>query len=180
MQRILILSLVFLFSFPAVAQAQDASLRDGFIDLVEIENWFDQTPKLEVNIDGPLLEFLQETVRESDEDAHRILGRIDFVQVRGFDLEAGDPQRIGERTDRLAQMLEETGWHLTARVREDDENVSVFTRIAERKMKGLVVMIVSDDEDEAVFVNIAGDIEPGDLSTVGRTLDIEVLEDVGR
>ena len=42
---------------------------------------------------------------------------------------------------------------------------------------GLVVMVVSDD-DEAVFVNVVGTIDPAQIGRIGHSFRIDALDDI--
>ena len=63
-------------------------------------------------------------------------------------------------------------------VRDDDEHVHIHVRVYEGVIVGMMVMVVSPDDDESVFLNIVGEINPEQIGRIGRKFDIEPLDGV--
>jgi len=61
-------------------------------------------------------------------------------------------------------------------VSEDDEMVYVYLMPSKEYeyLEGIVVIVI--DDDEAVFVNIVGEIHPDDVDNLGEFLDIDELD----
>ncbi len=57
-------------------------------------------------------------------------------------------------------------------VNSQDEQVRIFMKINEDRIDGITVMAV--EENEAVFVNVIGDINPAQLGKVMENFDIEM------
>ena len=49
---------------------------------------------------------------------------------------------------------------------------------AGRVIAGMVVMVVSPEDDETVFVNIVGQIDPEQIGRIGRKFDIDPLDEM--
>lgn len=163
------------------AAAQDADLRNdpGYLDLASIEGWFDEEPWLEVNIRGALLRLVTEASRNEDPELTRLLQKLKAIEMRGYPLTPQQFETIGRRTGDLAKQLESRGWDTVVRVREKDERVNIYMRVADDVIAGLVVMVLQPDEEEgAVFVNIVGDIDPAEIGKIGRRFDIDPLSDI--
>ena len=60
---------------------------------------------------------------------------------------------------------------LTA-INEDDEQVLIYMKMDGGIMEGMTVMVV--DDEEAVFVNIIGQLDPAELAKVMDSLDVDV------
>lgn len=178
MTRFLLCTLLAAGLFAGTARAQDLSREAGYVDLDAIERWFDAEPKVIVNIKGALLELVAEASRYDDPELADLLHKLKAVQVRGFDLRRSDYTTIADRTAELARRLEAQGWDTVVRVREDDERVDVFIRVADGAIAGMMVMAVAPDEDETYFVNIVGQIDPQQIGRLGRKFDIRPLDDV--
>jgi len=58
-------------------------------------------------------------------------------------------------------------------VRNEGEHARIYVKMNGNKIDGLTVM-AAEDGDEAVFINVIGEIDPEDLSTVTDTLDIDL------
>jgi len=77
---------------------------------------------------------------------------------------------------KVSKRLDPDKWERMVRVKEEDEFVEIFLQFGKGdELNGLVIMAVGDD-DEAVFVNIAGNIDPSQL---GRLTDKFNLPEVG-
>ena len=174
-----VLMIVFVLAAPPV-RAQDALRAEpGYVDFAELDGWFDAEPKLEVNVKGALLELVAEASAESNPDAHALLANLKAVQVRGFDASREQLEMVRERGSSLARSLERRGWETVVRVREDHEFVNVFVKLDGREISGLMVMVADEMQDEAIFVNVVGDLDPKEIGRLGRTLDIDPLKDLG-
>ncbi len=57
-------------------------------------------------------------------------------------------------------------------VNEEDEQVMIYMKMDGDNMEGLTVMVV--DEEEAVFVNVIGQLNPAELGKVMETLDVDM------
>lgn len=160
-----------------LAKAQ-ASLdsEPGYVDLDTIEAWFGDEPFLFVNVKGALLNLVAEASRGEDPELYELLSRLKAIQVRGFkndDANLGDVRR---KAAGLSRDLDKRGWETVVRVREDDEHVDLFMKSNGDRISGLMIMVVQDHEDETVFVNIVGDIDPAQIGRLGRKFKIDELD----
>ena len=177
-KRILVCAVV-LLAFAGTAWAQDDLRRDpGYIDLDQMERWFDKEPTLVVNVKGALLELVAEASRFEDPDLADLLHKLKSVQVRGFNMRWADFDHVQERTFAFAKRLESNGWDTVVRVRDDEEDVHVHVRVDDGAIAGMVVMVIAPDDDETVFVNIVGEIDPQQIGRLGRKFDIDPLDDI--
>lgn len=163
----------------AVAQDSDLRTEPGYLDLSSVDDWFDDEPWLEVNINGALLSLVSEASRGEDPELGEVLNKLKAIEVRGYQLAPDQFEDIGRRTGQLARQLEDMGWQTVVRVRDNEERVNVYLKQNGNAIAGLVVMVVSPDDDNgAIFVNLVGDINPKDIGRIGRKFDINPLEDI--
>ncbi len=57
-------------------------------------------------------------------------------------------------------------------INEDDEQVLVYMKSVNGNMEGMTVMVV--DDEEAVFVNVIGQLNPAELAKVMDRFDVDV------
>lgn len=157
----------------AMAQAQDAP---GFVDITQVESWFADEPTIEVNIRGALLNLVAEASRFEDPELADMLRRLVAIQVRGFDL-SGDRGDLLRRSGDLGKSLEAKGWETIVRVRDDGEHVQMYLLASGDVIEGMVVLAVDEYDDEAMFVNIVGEIRPDQIGRIGRKFNIGALDD---
>ncbi len=168
---VLALLLIGLGATTALAQ-QRLEQNPGYIDFSHIEDWFDVTPTIEVNIKGALLRMVAEASRYEDPDLAELLYKLDAIQMRSFPLRRTDFDSIERRTDAMARGLEREGWDTVMRVRDREERVDMYLRLAGDEIAGLGVMVVEPGEDETVFVNIVGEIDPEQIGRLGRKFNL--------
>lgn len=161
---------------PNSAQAQDARDSDD-MDITQIESWFDDAPKLEVNVRGALLRMVAEASKYEDPELSELLQGLRAIQVRGFDVR-GNAREFRRRSDEFGDRLEARGWETVVRVRDDEEQVNMYLLTREGVIDGMVVLAVDEDDDEAVVVNIVGNIDPEQVGRIGRKFNLGVLDDL--
>ncbi len=167
--------ITFLISFfvAAAAFAQTDDLRDepGYVDFGELSEAYGE-PKVEINIGGALLGFVGAMAKNGDPDVAALFNKLRAVRVNVFDVE-GDATVAMNHIDEVARALSADGWTPIVTVRDEGEHVRIFVKMTDNVIDGLTVMAAEDD-DEAVFINIIGEINPEDLSRVTDTLDIDL------
>jgi hypothetical protein len=89
---------------------------------------------------------------------------------------AGQMGPAREQIARVKEMLSKESWEPIVQVKEQDEEVQIFVNADENGMQGLTVMTV--DVEEAVFINILGEMDPSKLGLVLKQLNTDV--DVGQ
>jgi hypothetical protein len=144
----------------------------GFVDFRAIELWFDAEPTLEVNIKGALLRLVAEASRYEDPELADLLVKLKAIQMRGFPLRRADFEDIERHAERLSRHLEDEGWDTVMHVRDHDERVDMYLRTYRGEIAGLLVMVVEPGENESVFVNIVGEIDPEQIGRLGRKFNL--------
>ena len=180
MKLVLTFLLVF-FSTVTNAQIDELKQLPGYIDFGELSSAYGR-PKVKINIGRTLLKFVSAMAKESDKDgreAAELLQNLQGVRVEVYDLEddAGPALKV---VDDVSSALEKRKWEAVVSVEdEDEERVRIFVNIDGEKISGLVVMAVNGGTrghggNEAVFINIIGELDPAKVGKVTRALDIDV------
>jgi len=147
----------------------------GYFDLQSIVG--ETESSVDILMKGPLLVLAREAVKDSDPELSNVLSRIDYVRVQVFSSHRTSMEQLMEKARGAAARLEEKGWEMAVRVREEGEEAHVYLLPGKSNdIRGLVVMALDDDDDEAVFINIVGDIRPADIVKIGRTLHLDSLD----
>ncbi len=154
--------------------ADDADLtsRPGYIDFSELAADYGE-PRVSVDLGSSILKLVS-AMQHRDPVAEAALRNIESVRVSVYDT-AGDIAAATERMAEVREILGDLDWTQIVRVREPGEKVDVYVKHGDDEIHGLTVMKV--DGKEAVFVNVLGDINPAELSSVMRRVDVDV--DVG-
>ncbi len=169
--------LVLLLAAPALADPGDEYKKmAGYVDFEELGLVNEFEPSIEVFLRGPLLKLAREAVKHDEPDLASALDNIKLIRVNVFDLDeidGFDTKDLLQKTKTLATNLEKQGWEIAIRVRERHEHIYVYLLPGKNEdIDGLVVMVIEDD-DQAVFVNIVGTIDPEQIGRIGHSIHID-------
>ena len=81
-----------------------------------------------------------------------------------------------ERMNEAKGTLEAADWQPFVQVQEANEQVQMFTRVSDDKMEGMAIMVVN--QEEAIFMNILGNIDPTQVGRVMKQVNVDVDVDV--
>jgi hypothetical protein len=170
MKRILIALFCGMLTLPVAAQ-EDA-LRDlpGYVDFGGLNSIYGE-PKVNISIGEGLLKFLFPIVKHEDPDAAALFSRLKGVRVSVY-ATGGDAAAALEQVSSVKRSLTGSNWAPVVQVNEDGEQVQVFMKMNGEVMDGLTLMAV--DSEEAVFINVIGQIDPAELARVMDKFDVDV------
>lgn len=143
----------------------------GYVDLArlgKLDEVFDREAVIEVNIEGQLLKLVAEASRLDDPELADMLRGLQGIYVRGYEVGDHNFQRVSDRAALVGKELELMGWSAVVKVRDRREHVQMFSRIVDEKVAGMVVMAVENGEEETVFINLVGEIDPEQIGRIGR------------
>ena len=167
-----------LLAFSAGAHAQ------GYFPFDEIPGLEDVEPTVEIDLDPAMMNFFGEAAKGEAGEAAAALEDITNVRVRVYEDIGGEQANLLKFVDDTSRMLERDGWKSVVRVNEDGERVRIFMKLAAGggaagKIEGLTVMVVdTGGSNEAVFINVAGDIEPERLGRVASQIGMHGMFDM--
>jgi hypothetical protein len=131
---------------------------------------------VEVYLKGSLLVLAREAVKENDPELGELLSKIDYIHVHVFPMDGASSRKLNDTARQVEKQLEKKGWELTVRAREKGENVHVYLLPGKKDdIAGLVVMAMEED-DEAVFINVVGNINPAEIGRIGRSFHIKSMD----
>ena len=167
--------LIALAPVAATAESEETYKRSpGYVDFDPILG--DMESSVEVFLKGSLLVIAREAVRDEDPELGDLLSKISYVRVQVFPVEETTASVLKDKTREVAKQLEKKGWEMTVRVREEGEQVLIYLLPGKKdEIQGLVVMVVEDDED-AVFINVVGDISPAEIGRIGRAFHLNSMD----
>jgi hypothetical protein len=145
-----------------------AALAEPFFEFGDIPG-VPSEPNVEVNLNATLLAFVVEATKNTDADARAALAGIEGIRVRVYD-KVEDPAAVARFVDDTSKALEHAGWQRMIYVRDDADRVRIHVKMNDGKMTGMTVIVV--DESEAVFINIAGSIDPAELGRLARVMGV--------
>ena len=169
MKKWIAVFLVAFFSLPATAQESDMQAMPGYVDFGVLDSVYGE-PRVRINIGGTLLKFMAAVTRE-DPEAAALMRNLEGVRINVYPT-SGHMDAAVEQIARVKEMLGKDDWEPIVQVKESDEEVQIFIKADESGMQGLTVMTVN--AEEAVFINILGELDPSKLGIVLDQLNADV------
>lgn len=136
-------------------------------------------PKVEINLSKALIGMVGSFAGNDDPDLKDMLSKIEGITVRVYNVGADTTKAMAE-VEKISKYLRKHKWEPFVSVNEEKEKVQIFGKVTDGIMDGLVVMVVEENDDpaqpavnEAVFINIVGEIDPNKVGQVTRALNIQ-------
>ena len=171
MKRFLITAVCTMLAFPAMAQEDALKDLPGYVDFGEMTSIYGE-PKVNISIGGALLGFVGAMAKNDDPEAAAIFNKLKGVRVSVYNTEDAGAGAALEQVSRVKDLLQASDWEPIVQVNDDGEQVQIFIKINGTVMDGLTLMAV--DEEEAVFINVIGQLDPNELSQVMGNFDIDI------
>jgi hypothetical protein len=126
-----------------------------------------------------MLKLVSEFVKHEDPDLFEVLGKLTLIRVQVFKAGAEATKKFIAESSKTLKALNKKGWEQVVRTNENDEQVHVYLKPSDNYdfIQGILVTAVEKD-DEAVFVNIAGDIHPDDIGRLSSYFGIDELDSI--
>jgi hypothetical protein len=161
-----------------VQAADSFDSNPGYIDFSKYISVSAEDSKVEVNIKGPLLKLAASIVEGQNEDVSKLLESVQLVRVHVYEVDDENREQFAESVQAISQSLKDQNWEQLVTVKDGDENVAVFANMpTEDSIAGIVVSV--SEGDEAVFVNIVGDVSFESIAELGKKLNIPALDKIG-
>lgn len=151
----------------------------GYFPFDEIPG-LDAEPTVQIDLNPELMNFFTEAAKGAEGEAGAALEGITNVRVRVYEGISDDIGDVLKFVDDTTTRLERDGWHAVVRVNEGGERVRVYMKPGTNgTISGLTVMVTdSGNGDEAVFINVAGAIEPARLGRIAAAVGMDGMFDM--
>ena len=159
-----------LLALPAMAQEDELKDLPGYVDFGDLSATYGE-PKITINLGGTMLSFVGMMSSSESPETSEMISKLKGIRVQIYELDEGvDAAR--DQFSETRSNLKSSGWEPIVQVNEDDEQVLVYMKAIDGHMEGMTVMVV--DEEEAVFVNVIGQLNPAELAQVMDKFDVNV------
>jgi hypothetical protein len=135
----------------------------------------DVEPTVEIDLNPTMMGFLSEAAKGAQSEAAAALSGVTNVRVRVYEGISDDMEDVLKFVDDTSTQLQAAGWNTVVRVREQGEHVRIFMQPgANGTISGLTVMVADGGpSNEAVFINVAGAIEPAQLGKIAAAIGMD-------
>ena len=159
-----------LLALPAIAQEDELKDLPGYVDFGDLSATYGE-PKITINLGGTMLNFVGIMSSAESPETSDLISKLKGIRVQIFTMDENADAAI-DQFAKTKSGLKSSGWEPIVQVNEDDEQVLVYMKMDSGKMEGMTVMVV--DNEEAVFVNIIGQLNPAELGKVMESFDVDV------
>jgi hypothetical protein len=136
---------------------------------------------VEINVGRNLISLAAKLVDGDNPDAAKLLRSIQLIHVNVVGLSNDNRSDTEKRVRDIRSRLEKEGWERIVTAQEKnggDVGIHIKAR-GEESFEGIVVTVLDGKKEQAVFINIVGDIKPEQIAAVGKALHIDPLSKVG-
>jgi len=151
----------------------------GYVDLGHFSRSPDGGQFVEVNLKGSLLAMAVKVAETEEPEVAELLRGIHAVRVNVVGVNDSNRQELTDRVETLRATLSTGGWERVVTVQEKDQDVGVFLKTQGSDSIQGVVVTVLNGKDQAVFVNVVGNIQPEKIAQLGEHFGIEPLQKLG-
>jgi len=135
---------------------------------------------VEVNLSSTLINLAAKVVERDEPEVARLLNSVQMVRVNVIGVNDDNRAGLAKRSQKIRRELDSKGWERIVTAQKHDQDVAIFLKTQGKDtVQGLVVMVMEDNK-EAVFVNVVGDIKPEQLAMLGGKLHIDPLKNAGK
>ena len=159
-----------LFALPVMAQEDELKNLAGYVDFGDLSASYGE-PKITINLGGTMLNFVGVMSASESPETSDLISKLKGIRVQIFAMDE-DMSAAMDQFSTTKSNLKSSGWEPIVQVNEDDEQVLVYMKMDGGNMEGMTVMVV--DGEEAVFVNIIGQLNPSELAKVMDSFDVDV------
>jgi hypothetical protein len=163
-----------LFALPVIAQEDELKDLPGYVDFGDLSLTYGE-PKITINLGGTMLNFVGMMSASESPETSEMISKLKGIRVQIYSIEENAEVARNQFGDTKSS-LKSSGWEPIVQVNEDDEQVLVYMKAIDGHMEGMTVMVV--DEEEAVFVNVIGQLNPTELAQVMDKFDVNVDLDI--
>jgi hypothetical protein len=160
-----------LISTAGLAQTNEIKKLAGYVDFGDLTSSYGE-PNIEINLGPSMLQFANAIIGDEDPEALAVMKGLKAIRVKIYNIEGNADAAIGQ-INKSRKQLEADNWEQIVKVKEDGEETHIFMKMIDGKIEGMTVL-VAGDEDEAIFINIIGNIDPKDLGKITESFDVDI------
>jgi hypothetical protein len=148
-----------------------AQAQGGYFDFTQVPGLGDH-PQVQIDLGPEMLGFLR--LAAPDPDVADAFVGLQNVRVLVYET-LEDPAAVLGFVEDSSGKLESAGWQRIVYVEDDGEKVRIYAKLEGERMVGMTVMVVGADasSEDAVFINIAGDIDPAKLGRIASEIGVD-------
>jgi len=160
-----------LLSTSGMAQTNEIKKLAGYVDFGDLTSIYGE-PNVEINLGPSMLQFASAIIGDADPQALSVMKGLKAIRVQIYNID-GNADAAIKQINTSRKQLVENNWEQIVKVKEDSQETHVFMKMIDGKIEGMTVL-VAGDEDQAIFINIIGNIDPKDLGKITESFDLDL------
>jgi hypothetical protein len=169
------------------AQEDDLSRHPGFVDFNPRGVLTEDDLEIRISVKSPLIQLVAAAARAGDPELADVVDKLKAVEVHVYAVDEERREAVRQDISRRARDLGKSGWTEAIAIRVRGARGSVLMRLQDApptpqgapqaaRPVGLAAMYL-DDEGEAVFVNIVGEIDAAQIGRLAAKFNLDVLSE---
>jgi len=151
----------------------------GFVDFGKLTPTADGGEFVEVKLSRGLIQMASKFTRKHEPDVADLLKNLESVRVNVVPLGDDNRGETEKKAESIRTELEGKGWEQIVSVREKNQNVAVLLKTRDSETVEGVVVTVIEGGNQAIFLNVVGNVKLEDIARLGEKLNLEPLRQVG-
>ncbi len=173
------LSMLFLAGIPRVcAQGPAYDSYPGYVDFGDLNIPENAEERVEIFLESPILKFVAKLSSAKEPEFGRFLEKIVLIKANIFSMEGGLNESLRERITSISNSLKSKNWQRAVYVKDKGDEFEIYMLLEGDKMHGLAVMGMDKGDDNAIFINIVGEIDPEQLGKLSRRFNIPGIDSI--
>lgn len=159
---------------PGLGAAEPTEGHPGYADFGDLSGLSGVEPSVEISLGPALIRFVAAATRNEDGELADTLSKLMAIRVNVFEIPDDRVDSITARAAEISRTLEQDAWQPAVKVRKGQGSVNMYMKVDDGGLvQGMVVMMV-EPGDDAVFLNIVGEIDPEQLGRVANKFGVSL------
>ena len=152
----------------------------GEVDFGQFAELAGNAKYVDIQVSHTLISLASHFVQKEQPEVASLLRSVELVRLNVIGLNDENRDEMVKRVREIRVRLDQQGWQRVVVVQQKSgEDVGIYVKTGAGDAIQGVVLTVLDGKQEAVLVNIVGDIKPSQISALGEALDIDALKKAG-
>ena len=133
---------------------------------------------VEINLTSDMIAMAMQLAGKGQPDFTEALSGLHSISVNVVGMDDQNREEVTARMKAVRAQLDAGGWQPVVKVQEKKEDVGIYLKTRGKEAIEGVVITVIEGRKQAVFINVAGNIQMDKLSALGDKLNIKELKKV--
>lgn len=176
----IVIPLLLLLTASLFAQEENYSKYPGYVNFGNLSVFEKGEEATEVLIDSNLLRMVASFTQGKDDDSNELsglIGGLKLIRVNTFEVSPSSKSELISKVKKIEKDLRKKNWQRMIMTKSKGEITNIFVKTGKKSNKFVGLAIMSIDEDgEASFVNIVGNIDMRTIGKLSKKFDIPGLD----